>query len=100
MARTIAIGLGRGEAWRDIRQQLTQGDFRAAITDLLHDLRVSHNTLGAHVVVAVDQAVTADGAYVATNDQVEYGYLGEPSFSYTVWCWCCCCFDLADRWLE
>lgn len=28
------------------------------------------------VVVAVDQAVTADGAFVATNDQVEYGYLG------------------------
>ncbi|HEU4894243.1 MAG TPA: ABC transporter substrate-binding protein [Acidimicrobiia bacterium] len=28
------------------------------------------------VVVAVDQAVTAEGAYVATNDQVEYGYLG------------------------
>ena len=28
------------------------------------------------VVVAVDQAVTAEGAYVATNDQVEYGRLG------------------------
>ncbi|HEY3427527.1 MAG TPA: substrate-binding domain-containing protein, partial [Acidimicrobiia bacterium] len=28
------------------------------------------------VVVAVDQAVTADGAYVVTNDQEEYGYLG------------------------
>lgn len=28
------------------------------------------------VVVAVDQAVTAEGAYVATNDQEEYGYLG------------------------
>jgi ribose transport system substrate-binding protein len=28
------------------------------------------------VVVAVDQAVTADGAYVATNDQVAYGELG------------------------
>lgn len=28
------------------------------------------------VVVAVDQAVTADGAYVATNDQEAYGYLG------------------------
>lgn len=28
------------------------------------------------VVVAVDQAVTAEGAYVVTNDQVEYGYLG------------------------
>jgi ribose transport system substrate-binding protein len=28
------------------------------------------------VVVAVDQAVTAEGAYVVTNDQVEYGRLG------------------------
>ena len=28
------------------------------------------------VVVSVDQAVTAEGAYVATNDQVEYGRLG------------------------
>ncbi|MET0460120.1 MAG: substrate-binding domain-containing protein, partial [Ilumatobacteraceae bacterium] len=28
------------------------------------------------VVVAVDQAVTAEGAYVASNDQVEYGRLG------------------------
>ena len=28
------------------------------------------------VVVAVDQAVTAEGAYVATNDQVAYGRLG------------------------
>ncbi len=28
------------------------------------------------VVVAVDQAVTAEGAYVVTNDQEEYGYLG------------------------
>jgi len=28
------------------------------------------------VVVAVDQAVTAEGAYVATNDQVAYGELG------------------------
>ena len=28
------------------------------------------------VVVAVDQAVTAEGAYVATNDQVDYGRLG------------------------
>jgi ribose transport system substrate-binding protein len=28
------------------------------------------------VVVAVDQAVTADGAYVATNDQTLYGELG------------------------
>jgi ribose transport system substrate-binding protein len=28
------------------------------------------------VVVAVDQAVTAEGAYVATNDQVAYGQLG------------------------
>ena len=28
------------------------------------------------VVVSVDQAVTAKGAYVATNDQVEYGRLG------------------------
>jgi len=28
------------------------------------------------VVVAVDQAVTAEGAFVATNDQEEYGYLG------------------------
>ena len=28
------------------------------------------------VVVAVDQAVTAEGAYVATNNQEEYGYLG------------------------
>jgi ribose transport system substrate-binding protein len=28
------------------------------------------------VVVAIDQAVTADGAYVATNDQVAYGRLG------------------------
>jgi ribose transport system substrate-binding protein len=28
------------------------------------------------VVVAVDQAVTAEGAYIATNDQVEYGRLG------------------------
>ncbi len=28
------------------------------------------------VVVAVDQAVTANGAYVATNDQVKYGELG------------------------
>ena len=28
------------------------------------------------VVVAVDQAVTADGAYVATNDQVAYGRVG------------------------
>jgi ribose transport system substrate-binding protein len=28
------------------------------------------------VVVAVDQAVSAEGAYVVTNDQVEYGYLG------------------------
>ena len=28
------------------------------------------------VVVAVDQAVTAEGAYVATNDQEAYGYLG------------------------
>jgi ribose transport system substrate-binding protein len=28
------------------------------------------------VVVAVDQAVTADGAYVVTNDQVAYGRLG------------------------
>ncbi len=28
------------------------------------------------VVVAVDQAVTAEGAYVATNDQVEYGRIG------------------------
>ncbi len=28
------------------------------------------------VVVAVDQAVTADGAYVVTNDQVAYGELG------------------------
>ncbi len=28
------------------------------------------------VVVAVDQAVTADGAYVVTNDQVKYGELG------------------------
>ncbi|REK18146.1 MAG: hypothetical protein DWQ40_08750 [Actinobacteria bacterium] len=28
------------------------------------------------VVVAVDQAVTADGAFVVTNDQEEYGYLG------------------------
>ena len=28
------------------------------------------------VVVAVDQAVTAGGAYVATNDQEAYGYLG------------------------
>lgn len=28
------------------------------------------------VVVAVDQAVSAEGAYVATNDQEEYGYLG------------------------
>ena len=28
------------------------------------------------VVVAVDQAVTAEGAYVVTNDQVAYGRLG------------------------
>ncbi len=28
------------------------------------------------VVVAIDQAVTAEGAYVATNDQVAYGELG------------------------
>ncbi|MDP9145432.1 MAG: substrate-binding domain-containing protein [Actinomycetota bacterium] len=28
------------------------------------------------VVVAVDQAVTAEGAYVATNDQVAYGEIG------------------------
>ena len=28
------------------------------------------------VVVAVDQAVSAEGAYVVTNDQEEYGYLG------------------------
>jgi ribose transport system substrate-binding protein len=28
------------------------------------------------VVVAVDQAVTAEGAYIATNDQVAYGRLG------------------------
>lgn len=28
------------------------------------------------VVVAVDQAVTAEGAYVAANNQEEYGYLG------------------------
>ncbi len=28
------------------------------------------------VVVAVDQAVTAEGAYVATNDQVAYGQVG------------------------
>ena len=28
------------------------------------------------VVVAIDQGVTADGAYVATNDQVAYGQLG------------------------
>jgi ribose transport system substrate-binding protein len=28
------------------------------------------------VVVAVDQAVTAEGAFVVTNDQVEYGRLG------------------------
>jgi ribose transport system substrate-binding protein len=28
------------------------------------------------VVVAVDQAVTAEGAFVATNNQEEYGYLG------------------------
>jgi ribose transport system substrate-binding protein len=28
------------------------------------------------VVVAIDQAVTAEGAYVATNDQVEYGRIG------------------------
>jgi ribose transport system substrate-binding protein len=37
------------------------------------------------VVVSVDQAVTAEGAYVATNDQVEYGRLGAQWLADAMW---------------
>jgi ribose transport system substrate-binding protein len=36
------------------------------------------------VVVAVDQAVTAEGAYVATNDQVAYGEIGARWLFYAL----------------
>ena len=44
---------------------------REALNDVLEEA-ISQGI----VVVAVDQAVTAEGAYVATNDQVAYGELG------------------------
>ena len=44
---------------------------REALNDVLEEA-ISQDI----VVVAVDQAVTAGGAYVATNDQEAYGYLG------------------------
>lgn len=44
---------------------------REALNDVLE-----HAIAEGIVVVAVDQAVTAEGAYVATNDQVAYGELG------------------------
>lgn len=44
---------------------------REALNDVLEEA-ISQGI----VVVAIDQAVTAEGAYVATNDQVAYGRLG------------------------
>ena len=44
---------------------------REALNDVLEEA-ISQGI----VVVAIDQAVTAEGAYVATNDQVAYGQLG------------------------
>ena len=35
------------------------------------------------VVVAVDAGVTAEGAYILSNNQEEYAYLGAKSVSYT-----------------
>ena len=64
-ARAISLALDRGGEWREVREQLRQGDLRSAVADLVHDLRIGRDALNAQVLVTIDQAeelfTTVDG---------------------------------------
>jgi ribose transport system substrate-binding protein len=81
VSEVIAISKNGGptEQIQDLQNLISQGVNAIIVNpsdrEALNPVIEEANAQGIKVV-AVDQAVTAEGAYVATNDQVEYGRLG------------------------
>ena len=61
-ARALALALGKGPAWRQLRDEFKDGDFLNAVTEAVHDLQTKHDALGAQVLVTIDQAEELLGA--------------------------------------
>ena len=81
VSKVIAISKNGGptEQIADLQSLIQQGVNAIIVNpsdrDKLNDV-IEEAIAKGIVVVAVDQAVTAEGAYVASNDQVAYGRLG------------------------
>lgn len=81
VSKVIAISKNGGptEQIADLQSLIQQGVNAIIVNpsdrDKLNDV-IDEAIAKGIVVVAVDQAVTAEGAYVASNDQVAYGRLG------------------------
>ena len=61
-ARALALALGKGTVWRQLRDEFKSGDFRNAVGEAVHDLRTAHDALGAQILVTIDQAEELLGA--------------------------------------
>ena len=68
-ARALAVGLGKGAIWRQLRDDFKDGDFLNAVSEVVHDLRTEHDALDAQILVTIDQAEELLGAVDAEEQR-------------------------------